>query len=134
MAASALEKPAVHTAADLERLSAQGFRYELIRGQLRAMGRPGGVHGSATSRLSYYAGKVIMESDLGETFAAETGFLVGRSPDTVLAPDFDFVATGRLPNPLLESYVPVVPDIVLETRSRNDVLPGLRVPLARLFL
>ena len=57
---------------------------------------------------------------MGETFAAETGFLVGRNPDTVLAPDFAFVAKERLPDPLPKGYVPVVPDIVLETRSPND--------------
>jgi len=38
----------------------------------------------------------------------------------MLAPDFAFVAKDRLPGPLPESYVPVVPDIVLETRSPND--------------
>lgn len=186
MAISMLEKPAVHTAEDLERLSAQGFPYELIRGELRERMLAGGLHGSATSRLSYYAGSVIMGGDLGTTFAAGTGFLVGRTPDTVLAPDFAFVAKDRLPDPLPESYVPVVPDIVLETRSPSsskkyastkvrlwlkfgvrvvwkmnprmrlltiyradqtpcslgendtldggDVLPGLSVPIARLFL
>lgn len=120
MATATLEKPAVHTAADLERLSAQGFRYELIRGELRERVLAGGLHGSTTSRLSYYAGSVIMDGDLGTAFAAGTGFLVGRNPDTVLAPDFALVAKGRLPNPLPESYVPVVPDIVLETRSPSN--------------
>ncbi len=120
MATATLENPAVHTAADLERLSAQGFRYELVRGELREGVLSGGLHGSATSRLSYYAGSVIMGGDLGTAFAAGTGFLVGRDPDTVLAPDFAFVATDQLPNPLPESYVPIVPDIVLETRSPND--------------
>lgn len=186
MAIATLEKPAVHTAEDLERLSDQGFRYELVRGELRERVLSGGLHGSATSRLSYYAGSVIMDGDLGSTFAAGTGFLVGRNPDTVLAPDFALVAKDRLPHPLPESYVPVVPDIVLETRSPNDtkkevadkvaewlelgvrlvwelnpltrilavhqnnqvprflgkgdtldggdVLPGLRVPISRLFL
>lgn len=113
-------RPTVYTAADLERLSAQGHHYELVKGELREMAPPGGTHGSSTSRLSLLVGYVIFDRELGETFAAETGFLVSRNPDTVLAPDFAFVAKDRLPNPLPRSYVPVVPDIVLETRSPND--------------
>ena len=120
MATTTLTKPAVHTAEDSERLSAQGYRHELVRGKLRTMAPPGGPHGRSTSRLSFYVMQITISQDLGETFAAETGFLVGRNPDTVLAPDFAFVLKERLPNPLPKSYVPVVPDIVLETRSPND--------------
>ena len=120
MATVTPERHALHKAEDLERLSAQGFRYELVQGELREGVVSGGLHGSATSRLSYSVSSVIMGGDLGTAFAAGTGFLVGRTPDTVLAPDFAFVAKDRLPNPLPESYVPVVPDIVLETRSPND--------------
>ena len=120
MAIATLEKPAVHTAEDLERLSAQGYHYEMIKGELREMAPPGGWHGSSTSRISAFVSIFIIDEDLGGTFAAETGFLVERNPDTVLAPDFAFVAKDRLPKPLLKSYVPVIRDIVLETRSPND--------------
>ncbi len=54
------------------------------------------------------------------TFAAETGFFVERDPDTILAPDFAFVAEERLPEPLPEGYVPVVPDFAVETRSPSE--------------
>ncbi|MGI4790717.1 MAG: Uma2 family endonuclease [Janthinobacterium lividum] len=120
MAVSTLTKSDVHTAEDLERLSAQGDHYELIKGELREMAPPGGTHGSSTSRLSIFVGALVIDKDLGETFAAETGFLVSRHPDTIIAPDFAFVSKSRLPTPLPKSYVPVVPDIVLETRSPND--------------
>jgi len=131
MAVSAPAKPALQTAEDLERLSALGYHYELIRGELREMAPPGGPHGSSTSRLSVFVGMIVIDRDLGETFAAETGFLVGRDPDTVLAPDFAFVAKDRLPNPLPRSYVPVVPDIVLETRSPNDTRKEVADKVAR---
>ncbi len=131
MAVSAPVKPALQTAEDLERLSALGYHYELIKGELREMAPPGGPHGSSTSRLSVFVGMIIIDQDLGETFAAETGFLVGRNPDTVLAPDFAFVSKERLPNPLPRSYVPVVPDIVLETRSPNDTRKEVADKVAR---
>ena len=113
-------RPTVYTAADLERLSDEGRHYELVKGELLEMTPPGGTHGSSTGRLAAFVGYAILNGDLGEVFAAETGFLVSRDPDTVIAPDFAFVAKGRLPNPLPKGYVPVVPDIVLETRSPND--------------
>ncbi len=120
MTVSVQTKPAVHTAADLERLSAQGHHYELIRGELRPMSPSGGPHGDATSRVSFYVNGVVYGDDLGMTFAAETGFFLERDPDTVKAPDFAFVAYERLPDPLPEGYVPLVPDLAVETRSPND--------------
>lgn len=108
------------TVADLERLSAQGFRYELIRGELIEMSPTGGLHGSATDRFAAYVRIHVDEFDQGECFAAETGFLLRRHPDTTYAPDWAFVAKGRVPEPLPASYVPVVPDMVLETRSPGD--------------
>ncbi len=43
-----------------------------------------------------------------------------RDPDTVKAPDFAFVGYERLPDPLPEGYVPLVPDLAVETRSPHD--------------
>ena len=113
-------RPTVYTAADLERLSDEGRHYELIRGELRPMSPSGGPHGDATSRVSFYVNGVVYGDDLGVTFAAETGFFLERDPDTVKAPDFAFVAYERLPEPLPEGYVPLVPDLAVETRSPND--------------
>lgn len=120
MAVSAPAKPTLQTAADLERLSAQGYRYELIKGELRPMSPSGGPHGDATSRVSFYINGLVYGEERGLTFTAETGFFVARDPDTVMAPDFAFVADDRLPDPLPEGYVSVVPDLAVETRSPND--------------
>ncbi len=120
MTVSTLVQPAVYTAKDLERLSDEGHHYELIKGELRPMSPSGGPHGDATSRVSFYVNSVVYGDDLGMTFAAETGFFVERDPDTVKAPDFAFVSYERLPNPLPEGYVPLVPDLAVETRSPND--------------
>ena len=120
MTVSTLTKPAVYTAADLERLSDEGYHYELIRGELRPMSPSGGPHGTASSRVSFYVNSIVYGEELGETFAAETGFFVERDPDTVKAPDFAFVSYERLPDPLPEGYVPLVPDLAVETRSPSD--------------
>ncbi len=120
MSAATLEKPKLFTADDLDRLSDQGFRYELIQGKLRQMSPSGGPHGSASSRVSFYVNAIVYSDDLGETFAAETGFFLEHDPDTILAPDFAFISNERLPDPIPEGFVPVVPDLAVETRSPSD--------------
>ena len=122
MAAAALTRPKTYTVADLDALSAEGHHYELIGGELRSMSPSGGPHGDATSRVSFYISGIVYSDNLGMVFAAETGFFLQRDPDTVKAPDFAFVSDARLPDPLPEGYVPVVPDLVVETRSPNDTV------------
>jgi Uma2 family endonuclease len=60
--------------------------------------------------------------DLGETYAAETGFLLRRSPDTVRAPDAAFVSHERLKTMTLlpEGYFPGPPDLAVEVLSPSD--------------
>lgn len=109
-----------YTVEDLERLSAEGHHYELIRGDLRAMPPAGDEHGSLTYDLGVEVGVFLRGRSLGRGYAAETGFLVARHPDTVKAPDFAFIAQARLAPRTGRGYVPIVPDLVLETRSPND--------------
>jgi Uma2 family endonuclease len=108
------------TAEDLDSLSAEGRRFELVAGELEPMSPVGGGQGKSTSRLTAFAAGHVLRHGLGEGFGAETGFLLARDPDTVLAPDWAFVRQERLPDPLPAGWVPVVPDLVLETRSPHD--------------
>lgn len=96
-------------------------RFELVRGELRPMAPPAGPeHGFYTVDLTIEVGSFVRQHSLGRCFAAETGFIVARNPDTVLAPDFAFVAADRLVWPPPPGFLAVVPDLVLETRSPND--------------
>lgn len=52
-------------------------------------------------------------------FGQDTGFLIGRNPDTVRAPDVAFVASDRAA--AVESgYVPFAPDLAVEIASPGD--------------
>ena len=110
----------LYTAEDLEHLTRDGREFELIRGELREMAPPGGLHGSSNESVAARLSVHVLDNGLGACFSAETGFLVERDPDTVLAPDWAFVAAGRLPPAMPKGYMPVVPDAVLETRSPGD--------------
>ena len=113
-------EPEIHSEADLKELSDSVHRYELIRGELRAMAPVGGAHGSATADASAWIGAHVHASDLGQCFSAGTGFIVEENPRTILAPDFAFLVSARVPVPIPNNYVPVVPNLVLETRSPGD--------------
>jgi Uma2 family endonuclease len=108
------------TAADLWRLGRDGVRRELVRGEIREMSPAGGEHGGATMVMGACLHNFVSKGRLGRVFAAETGFVIARDPDTVRAPDCAFVRGGRLPGPLPRKFVPLAPDLVVETVSADD--------------
>ncbi|NCO39258.1 MAG: Uma2 family endonuclease [Armatimonadetes bacterium] len=65
-------------------------------------------------------GSHVRAHDLGRVYAAGTGFLIGRDPDTVLAPDCAFIVQDRLRKPPSKTYGEVVPDLVVEVVSPHD--------------
>ena len=113
-------EPEIYSDADYELLNANGQSYELIRGELKLMIPAGGGHGSVTIDLSTLVNAHIISHRLGKAFGAETGFIVEDNPRTILAPDFAFIVRERVPDPMPSGFVPVVPDLVLETRSPGD--------------
>ena len=94
-------------------------RCELVRGELRMMIPAGGEHGRITGYLTYLLGTHIVKNELGTFYAAETGFLLHREPDTVRAPDFAFIAAGRA-TPPERGYVSGAPDLAVEVLSPDD--------------
>ncbi len=115
------------TAEDLDRLSAQGWRVELWKGQLIHMSPTGDLHGRVTKRLDRALDRYVQEHHLGELWPAEAGFDLthpGEPRQTVLAPDVAFVRAARVPPPV-EGYAPVVPDLVVETASPSQTHPEM---------
>ncbi len=83
----------------------------------------GGEHGEIAAEIGRLIGNHVVERQLGKFFAAETGFILSESEQTVLAPDVAFVQSSRVP-PLEKrrGFVPVVPDLVVEVISPSDRL------------
>lgn len=109
------------TAADLLAMKDDGYRYELVAGELRKMSPAGNEHGRITARIMLRLAAHVEQHDCGHTYAAETGFRIAQSPDTVRAPDAAFVSHRRLAG-LEEAigYLPLAPDLVVEVVSLND--------------
>ncbi len=108
------------TAEELLRLPDDGFRYELVRGELIKMTPPGFEHGGIVSKVIILLGQHVLANHLGMV-VTEVGFQLARDPDTVRAPDAAFVRQERiqqLGKP--PGYFPGPPDVAFEIISPND--------------
>ncbi|MFC1759022.1 Uma2 family endonuclease [Planctomycetota bacterium] len=113
--------PHLTTADELFAQPADGYRYELVAGELRMMSPAGGRHGRVALRIAQLLANHVEEHQLGVVFAAETGFRIAQDPDTVLAPDVAFVSQSRYDQIDDDvSFLPVAPDFVAEVTSPND--------------
>jgi Uma2 family endonuclease len=110
------------TAEELEQFEGEpDKRYELVDGELIAIAPAGGQHGEHTFEVSALIGDFVRPRRLGKIYAAETGFILRRSPDLVRAPDVAFIANERLPNNRSpEGFIPIAPDFVVEVVSPSD--------------
>ncbi len=109
------------TAEELLELPDDGFRYELVRGELRKMSPAGSEHGMIAAEILGSLYQHIKAHDLGRVFAAETGFKIAENPDTVRAPDVAFVSRERVAEiGRSDGYFPGAPDLAAEVISPND--------------
>ncbi|MBA3806213.1 MAG: Uma2 family endonuclease [Acidobacteria bacterium] len=109
------------TADELLRMPDDGFRYELVKGELKRMPPTGDEHGGVTMELAATLHQYVKLNNLGRVYAAETGFKLESEPDTVRAPDIAFVrmesiqAAGRI-----QGYRSGAPDLAVEVTSPSN--------------
>lgn len=98
-----------------------GFRYDLIEGELRKMQPAGFYHGAIGNFINGPLMVYVTEHGFGIVTLAETGFQLASDPDTVLAPDIAFISKANLPNPWPQSgYFPGAPDLAIEVASPGN--------------
>jgi Uma2 family endonuclease len=109
------------TAEQLLHMPSDGYRYELIAGELHKMSPAGWRHGDVGGWLHGLIAAHLLTHRLGKLFMAETGFILGRDPDTVRAPDISFVRNDHVPAELREdAFWPAAPDLAVEVVSPGD--------------
>ncbi len=123
------------TAEDLWALGDDGHRYDLIRGELQRMAPAGGEHGEIGMMIGALLLMHARSRNLGTVFGADTGFILARQPDTLLAPDVAFVRADRLPpRDQRIGFLELAPDLVVEVISPSerpsDVAEKVRIYLA----
>ena len=108
------------TADELLNLPHDGFRHELIRGELRTMPFRGATEGVIAARVAVSLGGHVRSNGLGSAYIA-TGFVLESDPDTVLAPAVAFVRRElEEPSSDSDSYIPGPPDVAIEIVSFTD--------------
>ena len=109
------------TAADLLRLSSQGIRGELVRGELHKTMPLGFPHGRVVMRLGSRMENFIEARQLGHLMGSDSGVLLERDPDTVREPEIAFFSVEKIPlDETPPGYAEVVPDLVVEVMSPGD--------------
>jgi Uma2 family endonuclease len=107
------------TAEELLRLPDDGWRYELVEGELKRMSPAGFQHGRIAARIAIHLGAHVRRHRLGEVCIAEAGFVLSRGPDTVRAPDVSFVSAERIID--TDGFMPGAPDLSVEVMSPSDL-------------
>ena len=107
------------TADELLLMPEDGFRYELVRGELRKMSPAGHVHGRYGSYIQGSLFIHLMGNDLGELYTSDTGFQL--LPDHIRMPDVSFVSRERSDAAAhTQGYFPGPPDVAVEVISPSD--------------
>jgi Uma2 family endonuclease len=99
-------------------------RAELIAGKVREKMPVGGIHGKIATRLSTRLS--IWAANHGGEVGIEAGFVLGRNPDLVRAPDVFYIAPQHLPDGgTPEGFWLQAPDLAIEvvspSESANDI-------------
>ena len=108
------------TADDLLAMPDDGFRYELVRGELIRMSPTAWGHGVFALRIGGSMESHASARRLGVA-STDDGFLLG--PDHMRAPDVSFVCRERALDPNKpQGFFPGPPDIAVEVISPSDRL------------
>ncbi|HVF49262.1 MAG TPA: Uma2 family endonuclease [Pyrinomonadaceae bacterium] len=115
------------TADELLLLPEDGYRYELIDGELIRMSPTGFEHSTIMFRLGGRLNAHVEENDLGVVCGGDVGVVVSENPDTVIAPDLAFISKERIPaEGVHKGYLRQTPDLVAEIISPSEVLKESR--------
>lgn len=109
-----------YTAEDLWQMPNNDF-LELWRGEIIELS-PAGFRSAATAvRFVVRIGAFVETNDLGVVTAADGGFILIPSGNTVVAPDVAFLKWDRIPGrKITEKFSPVPPDLAIEVTSPYD--------------
>jgi Uma2 family endonuclease len=125
--ATAPAAPKTYTPDDLLRMPDDGRTYELVNGELRAVGMS-----KESSRIGgmvyFFLQSFCQPRNLGWVFPIGAGFRCFRDdPGRVRKPDVAFIALDRMPPATYqdEGFCTTVPDLVAEVISPNDLASEL---------
>lgn len=109
------------TIEEFERLPDDGWRLELVRGQVVREPPTGFEHGGIAVQVGSILHSFVREHALGKVVAGDPGFVLFDEPPTVRAPDVAFVREERLTfDP--KRFAPIAPDLAVEVISPSNTM------------
>lgn len=99
-----------------------GYRCELIDGVVVEMSPAGYDHSMLIGELNEALVMYNVRAKIGKVWGADSGFLLRREPDTVLAPDLAVVPPelARRPPKGTQGFAPLPPIVAVEVKSPGD--------------
>jgi Uma2 family endonuclease len=97
--------------------------FELERGEVVEMSRPGKRHGMICGNVSRILGTYAAQRQKGYVCTNDTGVVVERDPDTVRGPDVTFFDDVEQAEQVEEKYREKPPLLAVEVLSPNDTHP-----------
>jgi len=110
------------TADELLRMKKDGYRHELVRGELKTMPLAGEEHSRISTNIATELRLYTQQKLLGRGYGP-VGFLLFQDPDTVRAPDASFVRAERVVR--TPKYYPGAPDLAVEVMSPEETWPEI---------
>jgi len=109
-------------------------RLELIRGEVKIMSPTGLTHGILCTIVGAALYSFVRANNLGIVCGAETGFVVERDPDSVIAADAAFISRERLAMvENREKFGPSAPDLAVEVLSPGNKAKEINEKIALYF-
>jgi Uma2 family endonuclease len=94
--------------------------FELERGKVVEVSRPGEVHGVVCLNAGWVLGGYIRQRRKGYLCANDTGIMWESDPDTVKGPDIFFYDKNRSFGELNPKWTEDIPTLAVEVQSPND--------------
>lgn len=114
-----VEKPV--TVEDFYEIAFEGFRGELVGGELKETMPTSVLHGIIAGRIAIILGFFVLQNKLGEVLTAETGFRLFVDKKTVRVPDVSFLSNEKLAEiKNVNKFYDGTPDLAIEVISPSE--------------
>ncbi len=114
-----VEKPV--TVEDFYEIAFEGFRGELVGGELKETMPTSILHGIIAGRIAIILGFFVLQNKLGEVLTAETGFRLFVDKKTVRVPDVSFLSNEKLAEiKNVNKFYDGTPDLAIEVISPSE--------------
>ena len=111
---------------DYARLPNDGWKYEVIRGELYMSPAPRPLHQRVSGNLTFELQRFVRSGGLGEVLTAPIDVILPRNLGTPVQPDILFIRNDNL-GIVGETTIDGVPDLVIEILSPSNWVDDRRV-------